>query len=218
MAVVVEPFLNVGGGIVLPTGFLPRLRELCDATGTLLVLDEVFTGFGRTGRMFACLHEDVAPDIVVSSKGLASGYVPIAAVTVARHVHDSFTAEPVIGGLLYGHTTAGHALGCAAGLATLDVIEREGLLDRASVLGTLLRERLGPLVAAAPEVTDVRGLGLVAVVDTVSQRAATDIRARARARGLLIRQQGQAVLAVPPLIVDERGIGEIAERLAAAVR
>jgi adenosylmethionine-8-amino-7-oxononanoate aminotransferase len=217
MAVVVEPFLNVGGGVVLPPGFLPALRRLCDATGTLLVLDEVFTGYGRTGSMFACQLEGVLPDILVSSKGLGSGYVPIAAVTVSRHIHDSFANDPVIGGLRYGHTTSGHALGCAAALATLDVIEREGLLQRTSELGAALVGKLGPL-AGACGVIDVRGLGLIAVLDLASVDAATRLRARAREHGLLLRQQGQALMAVPPLTIDERGVDGIADRVASAVQ
>ncbi|TDC82872.1 aspartate aminotransferase family protein [Micromonospora sp. KC606] len=115
-AVVVEPFLNVGGGVVLPDGFLPGLRRLCDEAGALLVVDEVFTAYGRCGRMFAVNREDVIPDIVVTSKGLAGGYAAIPAVTVTDRVYDSFSADPVIGGLRYGHTTSGHAVACAADL------------------------------------------------------------------------------------------------------
>jgi adenosylmethionine-8-amino-7-oxononanoate aminotransferase len=215
-AVVVEPFLNVGGGVVLPPGFLRGLRELCDATGTLLVLDEVFTAYGRSGRMFACEREGVAPDLLVSSKGLAGGYVPIAAVTVRQEVHDTFAADPVIGGLRYGHTTSGHAVACAAALATLDVIEKEGLLERAEHLGGVMRDRLAPL-AELDGVTDVRGLGLLAVVEMCSPEAAAQVLVRAREHGLLLRQQGDAVLAVPPLVVDDEGIAALLDRVERAV-
>lgn len=144
-AVVVEPFLNVGGAIVLPPGFLRGLHELCDATGTLLIVDEVFTAYGRSGRMFASLREDVAPDILVSSKGLSGGYVPIAAVNVQQRIHDTFGQDPVIGGLRYGHTTSGHSVACAAALATLDVVEKGGLVERAEHLGGVMLDRLAPL-------------------------------------------------------------------------
>jgi adenosylmethionine-8-amino-7-oxononanoate aminotransferase len=212
MAVVVEPFLNVGGGVVLPAGFLRGLRELCDATGALLIVDEVFTAYGRAGRMFACQREEVTPDILVSSKGLAGGYAPLAAVNVQRRIHDTFGEDPVIGGLRYGHTTSGHAVACAAALATLDVIEKDGLIERAEKLGTVLLERVRPSIWAN-DVVDVRGLGLIVVVELSSVRAATGVLARARECGLLLRQQGQAVMAVPPLTIDEDGIAAIAGRL-----
>ena len=215
-AVVVEPFLNVGGGVVLPPGFLRELRALCDATGTLLILDEVFTAYGRCGAMFAALREDVTPDILVSSKGLSGGYVPIAAVTVRQDVHDTFDRDPVIAGLRYGHTTSGHAVACAAALATLDVLEREGLPERAERLGGDLLGRLTPLTGA-PGVVDVRGLGLILVVETTAPDLATRILTRARERGLLLRQVGAAVMAVPPLVIDDEGAAAVAEGLTESV-
>jgi adenosylmethionine-8-amino-7-oxononanoate aminotransferase len=216
MAVVVEPFLNVGGGVVLPEGFLRELRELCDRTGTLLIVDEVFTAYGRAGRMFACQREDVTPDILVSSKGLSGGYVPIAAVQVAQYIHDTFDRDPVIGGLRYGHTTSGHTLACAAALATIDVIERDGLTDRAEHLGTVLLDRLSGL-AGAGEVVDVRGLGLILVVEMATPAAATGVLSRARRDGLLLRQQGPAVLAVPPLVIDDETAADVVDRLGDAL-
>jgi adenosylmethionine-8-amino-7-oxononanoate aminotransferase len=213
IAVVVEPLLNVGGGVVLPAGFLRGLSGLCAATGTLLIADEVFTGYGRTGRMFACQHEDVVPDILVSSKGLAGGYLPITAVTVKQRIHDTFNDDhSVRGGLRYGHTTSGHAVACAAALATLDVIEKEDLAERSRYLGARLLGRLAPL-AGDGEVCDVRGLGLVLTVEMSSVDAANRLMLRAQDAGLLLRQQGQAVMAVPPLIIDDRGADEIAARL-----
>jgi len=201
-AIVVEPFLNVGGAVVLPPGFLRGLRDLCDATGTLLVVDEVFTAYGRSGEMFACRREGVTPDILVSSKGLSGGYVPIAAVGVRRHVHDAFSQDPIIAGLRYGHTTSGHALGCAAALATLDVLEQGNLVQRAEILGTELLERLDRLTGL-PGVVDVRGLGLILVVETGSVELAAQVVLQARERGLLLRQAGPAVMAVPPLVIDD---------------
>lgn len=216
MAVVVEPFLNVGGGVVLPPGFLRRLRSLCDATGTLLIVDEVFTAYGRAGSMFACLREDVTPDILVSSKGLSGGYVPIAAVNVAGHVHDTFGSDPVIGGLRYGHTTSGHAIACTAALATLDVVERERLVHRAEQLGGVLLDRFQAL-ADHPDVVDVRRLGLILVLEMSGAEAASRLLASARETGLLLRQQTAAVMAVPPLVIDDRGAAELTVRLARAL-
>jgi adenosylmethionine-8-amino-7-oxononanoate aminotransferase len=215
MAVVVEPLLNVGGGIVLPAGFLRGLRELCDATGTLLIVDEVFTGYGRTGRMFACQREDVTPDILISSKGLSGGYMPITAVTVQQRVSEAFGASQATGsrsGLLYGHTTSGHAVACAGALATLDILDKHGLVERADHLGARLLGRLAPL-AGAGEVTDVRGLGFVVSVEMSSAEQATRMLLRAREAGLLLRQQGPVIMAVPPLMTDEEGIAAIADRM-----
>ncbi|MGH9277955.1 MAG: aspartate aminotransferase family protein [Acidimicrobiales bacterium] len=215
-AVVVEPFLNVGGGVVLPYGFLRGLRELCDTYGALLILDEVFTAYGRAGRMFACHREAVEPDILVSSKGLSGGYVPIAAVTVQRHIHDTFENEPLIGGLRYGHTTSGHAVGCAAALATLDVLEKESLPERAEHFGGLLVDRLGGL-AGIGDVVDVRRFGLVLVVEMCSADAASRAVARAEDKGLLLRQLGDTMMAVPALTIGDEGITAIADRIEYAV-
>ncbi|MER8072286.1 aspartate aminotransferase family protein [Streptomyces sp. NPDC094034] len=216
MAVVVEPFLNVGGGIVLPEGFLRGLRELCDSTGTLLVLDEVFTAYGRTGKMFAFQRENAAPDILVTSKGLGGGYMPIAAVTVQQRVYDSFASEPVIGGLRYGHTTSGHAAACAAGLATLDVLDKENLVDQAERFGTGLLDRFAPL-AGTGDVLDVRGLGLVTVLELSSVEACNRLLRRARDNGLLLRQHGPVAMSVPPLTIDDEGVDALADRLERAL-
>jgi adenosylmethionine-8-amino-7-oxononanoate aminotransferase len=214
-AVVVEPFLNVGGGVVLPAGFLRDLRALCDRTGTVLILDEVFTGYGRTGRMFACQHEDVEPDILVASKGLAGGYLPIGAVTVQHRIHDSFVNDPVIGGVRYGHTTAGHAIACAAAVATLGIVERDGLVKQAEVHGTRLLDRFARLPGHG-DVVDVRGCGLVLVLQMAGADAAAGLVDRARANGLLVRRQGiqgEAVMVVPPMTIDDEGVDVIIERL-----
>ncbi|EHR52436.1 adenosylmethionine-8-amino-7-oxononanoate aminotransferase [Saccharomonospora marina XMU15] len=211
-AVVVEPVLNVGGGVVLPEGFLRELRRLCDRTGTLLVLDEVFTAYGRTGRMYAFQHEDATPDILVGSKALAGGYLPIGAVSVHRRIHDSFRDEPNIGGVRYGHTTSGHPVSCAAALATLDVVEKENLVARAGSLGKDLLDRLGPL-AGRHEVVDVRGRGLIVVVELSTWDAAARLVERAKENGLLLRQPGEAVIVSPPLTASDDEIAAMADRL-----
>lgn len=218
-AVVVEPFLNVGGGIVLPAGFLAGLRELCDAAGTLLIVDEVFTAYGRGGHMFHCAAHGVVPDILVSSKGLTGGYVPMAAVTVAEHVYASFAADPVVGGIRYGHTCSGHAVGAAAALATLDVLEKDDLIAEGARMGERLRARLAGL-AGRGAVLDVRGIGLAVVVETATEQAASSAMDRAQRAGLLIRRQGpegRSLLLAPPLILDAAGADAMAERLESAL-
>ncbi|HZM75519.1 MAG TPA: aminotransferase class III-fold pyridoxal phosphate-dependent enzyme [Candidatus Limnocylindrales bacterium] len=215
-AVVVEPFLNVGGGVVLPPGFLRELQRRCEESGALLVLDEVFTGFGRAGRWFGFQADGATPDIVMTSKGISGGYLPLAAVTASRAVYDAFVRGPSRGRLHYGHTTSGHAIACAAGLATIDVLEREGLVDRAATMGARLVSGLEHLMSD-PHVVDVRGLGLVAVVELNRPQAAERVSAGCLERGLLVRQQLTSIMVVPPLVIDEAGIDEIADVLAAAV-
>jgi adenosylmethionine-8-amino-7-oxononanoate aminotransferase len=216
MAVVVEPFLNVGGGVVLPPGFLSGIRKLCDASGALMIVDEVFTAYGRCGAMFACAAEDVVPDILVSSKGLSGGYVPIAAVTAQPRVYDTFGADRVIGGLRYGHTTSGHAVACAAALATLDVIEQQGLLERSRRLGRAMLRRLNSL-AALEQVVDVRGLGLILVVELASDEVAAQAVQHARAQGLLLRRQGKALMAVPALTITDDAAETLLDRMESAL-
>lgn len=217
--VVIEPFLNVGGGVVLPFGFLRELRKLCDEAGTFLILDEVFTGYGRSGKMFAFQHEDIVPDILVSSKGLASGYMPITAVTVQERIHDSFEKDPILGGLRYGHTTSGHPVACAAALATLDILENEKLADCAQNYGKFLVDRLADY-AGVGNVVDVRGFGLVLILEMRSPDIASKLRTQAESLGLLLRQagNGEVLMAVPPLTIDPKGIEKIIERLKLCLR
>src|SRR3990167_6458866 len=167
MAVIVEPFLNVGGGVVLPNGFLSGLRNICDKSGALLILDEVFTGYGRTGKMFAFQHEGAIPDILVTSKALASGYMPIAAVNVKDKIYESFSNEEKIGGVRYGHTTSGHAVACAAALTTLNILEKDQLIVSAAYFGILLLEYFKAYLGRN-HVVDVRGFGLIFVVEMSS--------------------------------------------------
>lgn len=216
MAVLVEPLINVGGGIVLPPGFLTELRALCDARGVLLILDEVFTGIGRTGAMFGFQHDGIEPDIVVSSKGLSGGYAPIAAVTVQERIYETFRDDPVIGGLRYGHTTSGHPVACATALATLDVVERQHLVKRSRTLGAQLLEQLQPL-EQRPPVVDVRGLGLLVVFEMATPEQASALLDAAQRQRLLLRQQGRAVMVVPPLNIDSADLDEITARVTAAV-
>jgi len=216
VAVVVEPFINVGGGVVLPAGFLRGLRDLCDATGTLLIIDEVFTGYGRTGAMFGFQHEGIEPDIIVSSKGLSGGYAPIAAVTAQQRIFQAFARDPIMGGLRYGHTTSGHAVACAVAAATIEVIENENLLARSRDLGARLLGMLEPL-AGRGGVTDVRGRGLLVILELATDEAAAALIRTAARHGLLVRQHGQGVMVVPPLIVDEPCLEQVVARITAAV-
>ncbi len=154
-AVIVEPIQGENGVVLPPDGYLRALREICDRSGALLILDEVQTGMGRTGKMWACEHEGVAPDILTSSKGLGGGIAPVGAFIARPHLWGAMTKHP------YMHTTTfGNRLGWAASVATIRVIQEEGLLPRATAIGNRLMAGLGQAASAVPGmVTDVRGRG-----------------------------------------------------------
>ena len=165
-AVLVEPVTGLSGLVVPPDGYLPRLREICDRYGVLLICDEVITGFCRTGRWFASEHWGVVPDIMTVAKGITSGYVPLgAAITngrVARHFQDHYLGA--------GLTYAAHPLACAAGCAVMEVYLEEGLAERAAEMGERLLARLRELAEKHPSVGEVRGLGMLAALELVRDR------------------------------------------------
>src|SRR4051794_31037968 len=157
-AVVVEPFTGAAGGFPLPDGYLPRLRQLCDRHGILLIADEVITGFGRTGAWFGVDHEGVVPDLLVLAKGLTSGYVPMGAVLLREPLAGAFEKRM----LPLGSTYAAHPLACAAALASMEEYEEAGWIDHARKMGDVLFSRLRELAGRHPRVGDVRGKGLLA--------------------------------------------------------
>jgi 4-aminobutyrate aminotransferase/(S)-3-amino-2-methylpropionate transaminase len=215
-AIVIEPVQGEGGFYPVPDGFLARLRSLCDAHGILLVADEIQTGYARTGRMFAVEYEGVEPDIMTVAKGIAGGF-PIAAVVGRQAVMDG----PEPGGL--GGTYAGSPLGCAAGLAVLDVIEKEGLCERALEVGERLVEALRRLQEKHPDrVGDVRALGAMVAMELVQEGDAAKpdaglakaLCARALESGLILLScgvRGNVIRILAPLTIDfdhlEEGIG-----------
>lgn len=222
-AVIAEPVPGPGGVLVPPDGYWPRLREICDRAGVLLVADEVVTGFGRTGRWFACDHWAVVPDLMILGKGMAGGYQPLAAVAMGRHV-----AQRLAGRLFpHGFTFSGHPAACAAALACLRILETEGLVERAARVGArvlaLLRERLD----ASPVVGEVRGLGLMWAVELVDDRATRrPLRLGARGVGLLeeeLRRRGvlcfadNPIIAAPPLVLHEDEAEALVDAIAGAV-
>ncbi|MFF1678428.1 aspartate aminotransferase family protein [Streptomyces sp. NPDC058256] len=219
-AVLVEPVLSVGGVIVPPPGRLLDLRKLCDRYGMLLIVDEVATGFGRTGRTFGFEHDltgPVAPDIVTTSKGLTGGYAPLAAVTVREDIYSAFARDRLLGGLRHGHTTGGHATACAAALAVLDVIEEEGLVAAAADRGTQLLTMLSVL-NGCEEVRDVRGRGLMIGVEMSSVEMAARVSGVAQEAGVLVRGFGPVLTVAPPLTVSEDEAAHGAGVLIEAVR
>ena len=159
-ALVVEPIQGEGGFIVPAEGFLPTLLDWCRQNDIVFIADEVQTGFARTGAMFACQHEGIEPDLITTAKGIADG-LPLSAVTGRAEIMDA--AHP--GGL--GGTFGGNPLACAAALATIDTIERDGLVERAKQIGALLTQRLSALQADDDRIGDVRGRGAMIAVELV---------------------------------------------------
>lgn len=209
-ALVVEPVLGEGGYVPATREFLQGLRERADRHGFLLVVDEVQTGVGRTGRFWGHQHFDVVPDVLVTAKGLASGF-PLSAIAAPTELMSR--AWPGSQGGTYG----GNAVACAAALATLDVIEEEGLVDNAAARGEQLAQGLEKVAAGTSAIGDVRGLGLMRASEFVDADGdpdpATAARAQqeAAARGLLLLTcgaHGNVVRMIPPLVVDERQVDE----------
>jgi adenosylmethionine-8-amino-7-oxononanoate aminotransferase len=211
--VVVEPLVQAAAGmLLLPPGWLRRARELCDRHGTLLIVDEVATGFGRTGRMFACDHEHVTPDLMALAKGLTAGFLPLAATLATDAIFQAFLGPTSEGRqLFHGHSYTGNALGCAAALANLDIFEREDVLGRVRARAAQLAERLTE-VARLPHVGEIRQRGLMVGIELVQDRAtrapfALEERVghwvcmAMRQLGIVLRPLGDTVVLMPPLSI-----------------
>jgi 4-aminobutyrate aminotransferase len=197
-AIFVEPILGEGGYIVPPWEWLVRLRELCDRHGILLVADEVQSGMGRSGRLWAIEHAGVAPDILISAKGIASG-LPLGAFMARADLMERWTAGA------HGSTYGGSPVPCAAGLATLDVIRSEGLLANAVAQGGLLLDGLRALWREHPRlITDVRGVGLMIGVELRTSELADQVQASSFERGLLVLGCGDSSVRISPPLVIER--------------
>ncbi|MDQ0381891.1 4-aminobutyrate--2-oxoglutarate transaminase [Amycolatopsis thermophila] len=218
-ALVIEPIQGEGGFIVPAPGFLPALLEWCRAKGIVFVADEVQTGFARTGAMFACEHEGLVPDLLVSAKGIAGG-LPLAAVTGRAGIMDA--AHP--GGL--GGTYGGNPLACAAALATIETIEAGRLTDRARRIETLMTERLSRLQRDDPRIGDVRGRGAMIAVELVQPGTrepdadlARSVAAAAHAAGVIVLTcgtHGNVLRFLPPLPISDALLHEALDILAAA--
>lgn len=218
-AMFIEPVLGEGGYVPVPPAFLKGLRERCDRYGMLLVVDEIQTGIGRTGRFWAHQHAEVEPDVVITAKGLASG-MPLSAIGASAELMAE--ARPGSQGGTYG----GNALSCAAALATLDVVRDEGLVENAAEQGAHALAQLRDLGAAQPRIGDVRGLGLMLGVELITEDGQPDGELVARVmheceeRQLLVLNAGsygQVIRLIPPLITTREQIDDGLDRFAAAV-
>ena len=220
-AVIAEP-VHGAGGVIPPTpGYWPRLREICDRHDVLLIADEVITGFGRTGRWFALEHWGVQPDLMAVAKAITSAYVPLAGFIVSDRMHETIQSAPPDAKFMHGYTNAGHPTACAVALRNLRIIEEEGLVEHAAAMGERLRRGLDTLLAL-PHVGEVRGLGLLAAVELVTDKesktpsepagsAGARVIREMRQRGVITRAKGDSVLLAPPLITSPEQIDRIVE-------
>src|SRR3954454_2463535 len=213
-AVIMEPLVQGAPGMLVhPPGYLRAVRELCDRHGVLLICDEVATGFGRTGTMFACEQEGVAPDLMCLAKGITGGYLPLAATLASEEIYEGFLGSyEEFKTFFHGHTYTGNPLACAAALASLDVFEQERTIERLQPKIALLEELLAE-VAAMPEVAEVRQKGVMVGIDLGDHDAALRMGHRvtveARKRGAFIRPLGNTIVLMPPLSISEDGLREL---------
>src|SRR4051812_3997820 len=199
-----EPVIGAGGVLIPPEGYLERVQEICREREVLLVLDEVITGFGRTGSWFATERFGISPDLITVAKGITSGYLPLGGVIASSRVAEPFWAEGTQHMFRHGFTYSGHATACAVGLANLDVIEREGLVGRVKELEPVLTDALAPL-ADHEAVTEVRsGVGLLAAVELKDPSKLGAVIDAAYERGILVRGvRGVALQVSPPFVITE---------------
>ena len=232
-AFVAEPVAGAGlGAAVPPDDYWPAVAKVCRRHGVLLIADEVMTGFGRTGRWFACDHWGVRPDILALAKGAASGYWPLGLAVASGEVHDTIGGAAFTHGLTYSH----HVVGAAAGRAVLQLLRERRLVEAAETQGKRLRAGLEARLGGHPAAGDIRGLGLLVAVELVADRAGTTpfprerrvaerVVAAARDRGLLLYwstgcadgSDGDLVMLGPPLVVSDAEVDEMVDLTAAAV-
>lgn len=222
-ALIIEPLVQGAAGIITqPPGFLSRVRELCTRYGVLMIADEVAVGFGRTGRLFACDHEGVRPDLMVLAKGITGGYLPLAATLTTEEVYGAFLGEHhEFKTFFHGHTYTGNPLACAAALANLEVFERDKTIERLAPKIDLLSRRLERF-RGLTAVGDVRQQGFMVGIELVADKKAKDpfppqektgirVILEARKRGAIIRPLGDVIVIMPPLSITEGELEELLE-------
>ncbi len=235
MAFIAEPVVGATAGAVPAVpGYFRRIREICDTHGVLLILDEVMCGMGRTGRLFACEEDGIAPDMITIAKGLGAGYQPIGALMCTGAIYDAIAAGS--GFFQHGHTYMGHAMAAAAANAVLEAILGRGLLERVRTQGDKLDARLRTRLGQHPHVGDIRGRGLFRGVELVSDRETRSpfdperklharIKAEAMAAGLICYPMGGTIdgkigdhiLLAPPFIIEDAQLDELTDKLATAL-
>ena len=231
-AFIAEPVMGAGGVIVPPPSYFPRVREICDRHGVVFIADEVITGFGRTGEWFALGHWGVQPDLVSFAKGVTSAYLPLGGVLASKQIHDALLEAPADKKFMHAATYSGHPTCCAVALRNLDILEQEGLVERAGPMGRRLLAGLEGL-RDLPNVGDVRGCGMMCGVELVTDKKTKapalglggKVIQEARKRGLLARLRGgsadpaigDTICVAPPLMTPPETLDRIVEILRASL-
>ncbi len=228
-ALIIEPLIQAAGGMITsPPNYLKGVRELCTKYNILMIADEVATGFGRTGRMFACEHEDIVPDIMCLSKGITGGYMPLAVTIATEEIYNAFLGEfKDLKTFFHGHSYTGNPLACAAALACLDLFEREEILKnlngKIEILETWLKDVLN-----LKQVGDVRNAGMMAGVELVRDKITKEpydwgekkgwrVAYHARENGVFIRPLGNVIVIMPPLSISEQNLNQLLKVLKEAI-
>ena len=228
-AVCIEPIVQGAAGMIVhPEGFLRGVRRLCTKYDVLMIADEVAVGFGRTGRMFACEHEGVQPDLMCAAKGITGGYLPLAATFATQAIFDAFLGEPWEGRTFFhGHTYTGNPLACAAALASLDLFERNDVVRSVQRKSVSLAEMLAPL-RDLPHVGDVRQKGFMVGIELVAdkttkrlfdpkQRIGAAVCTNVRKHGVIVRPLGDVVVLMPPLAMGVEDLRQLVDAVTTEV-
>ncbi len=228
-AIIVEPLVQAAAGIIVsPPGYLRRISSICKKYDVLFIADEVATGFGRTGRMFACEHEGITPDIMAVAKGITGGYLPLAATLVTEDIYNAFLGEyRDFKTFFHGHSYTGNPLGCAAAIANIDLFEQENILPKVRVKSNMLEKLLAPL-KDHPHIGDIRQKGLMAGIEIVKNkrsktpysledRMGLRICLKARDMGLILRPIGNIIILMPPLSVSSVILIKMVSIIASAI-
>lgn len=220
-AFIMEPLVQGSAGMrIYPPLYLKKLREACDRYGVLLIADEIATGFGRTGKLFACDHAGITPDILCMSKGLTGGYLPMAITVTTQEIYDAFYDDYNKGkAFMHSHTYSGNPLACSAALAVQDILEEEQILEHAAQRADYLHEQLMNALGDHPNVGEIRHIGLINGIELVADRKTKtpvpsedrvgyQIYKRALQEGVIFRPLGDVIYFNPPLIIKEEEIDE----------
>ena len=209
-AVILEPVLSSGGFIMPPIGWLRAVRAICDELDVLMIADEVITGFGRTGRWFACEHDGVVPDLMSVAKGITSGYIPLSASIARPHLADAFPAGSTQENV-HPNTYAAHPVACAAALATIRIMEQDKLVENAEAMGQRLLAGLQGALGRSPIVGEVRGRGLLVCVDgkSLDPKTVAELDRKAWDRGAIVYARGNVLRLAPPLCITSHEVDEL---------